>query len=384
MAEQFWHHPGNMNRVIDDISSNSGIGSTTSGPAKAFKGFNHQQQQNIVPMNKDQVGYTFFTRPLMNMTQENLLADRRMSLLLSPQPTSYARYIRSIFDHNTMQTQSDCPLLDNYQAFIPILTNFIESSSGWPDAMAQTYTAPEGKYKESFSFVDGPLTLYSTYDITCTFRNILGDPITDLFYYWLLYPSLVFEDRLVCYPRYWWDNEIDYQTRIYRLVMDQHRRYVRRILVANATFPLNAPMGQQANFERGIPFMRENDMLSIQFRTSGGVTYNDPILIDEFNATVVMFNPSMRQGRREQLFRPIPMWARNRLNGYGYPRIDPITSELEWWVSRQLFYQVFTPEEAMLIDPVNEPRWREPPPESAINNHEDIRAVDPRQNPRRR
>ncbi|MCK9234970.1 MAG: hypothetical protein M0R77_01075 [Gammaproteobacteria bacterium] len=352
----YWHNQRKSKEAIERVTSNTAIGNISSGAARAFFGINHRQQPGLIPMNKDQIGYTFFTRPLMNMTMENLRIDRRLSLLLTKEPTSYSRYIRTVFDNNLISSNVDCPLLDNYQAFIPILTNFIQSSSGWPDAVAPTYTSPEGQYKEAFSFIDGPLNLNGTYDINCTFRNILGDPITDLFYYWILYAMLVFEDRLVPYPLYWWEHEIDYMTRIYRVTLDQNKRMVRSILSADAAFPLSSPMGQRGNFEVGQPFSRENDMINITFRTNG-LTYNDPILFDEFNATVIFFNSAMRDDRREQVFRTIPDWALNLLNGYGYPRINPADGSFEWWVDKRLFYAVIPRDLAREVDPAGEAYW---------------------------
>lgn len=355
MAEEFWHNPDSSRYLIEDVSNQGGIGSISSGPAKSFMGINHRQQPPLIPMNKDHVGYSFFTRPLMNMTEENLRADRRMAKLLNPNANSFERYFRGVFDHNILARNTDCRLLDNYQAFIPILTNFAQSSSGWPDAMAETYTSPEGKYKESMSFYDGPLNLNRTYDINYTFRNMLGDPITDFFYYWILYGTLVFEDRMVPYPLYWWEYEIDYMTRIYRVILDETKQTVRWILSADACFPLTSPMGMRGNFEQGIPFSRENDMLNITFRTNG-LTYNDPILFDEFNAVVNMFNPYMRDQYREQFLRTIPGWALNIFNNLGYPRIGE-QGQFEWWVSREVFYQIIPREQARMIDPQGEAYW---------------------------
>jgi len=349
----FWQIDEKSRQAVDNISSHGSIGSTTSGPAKAFFGINHRQTPGVVPMNKDQIGYTFFTRPLMNMTDENLRADRRLALLLNKNNTSFEKYMRCAFDLKIARSRADCPIFDNYQAFIPILSNFIESSSGWPDAMGMVYQSPEGQYKESFSFYDGPLNLNGTYDINCTFRNILGDPITDLFYYWILYGALQFEDRIVSYPTMWWENEIDYMTRIYRVIMDQEKRKVRGILSADAAYPLNAPLGQRGNFERGTPFNRENDLINITFRTNG-LTYNDPILFDEFNAVVCMFNPAMKEDKREQIFRKIPPWALTLFNFSGYPRINTETAELEWWIEKAFFYSIIDKDQALAIDPEGE------------------------------
>ena len=237
----------------------------------------------------------------------------------------------------------------------PSNTNNLLSISGWPDVIAPFHTSQEGVYKEAFSLVDGLTVNYSTYDITANFRNMPGDPITLMFFVWCHYMSLVYRGDMVPYPDFIIQNEIDYQTRIYRLVLDSTKTRVQKIGACGAAFPTNAPMGAAFNFEHDRPINSSNDQISIHFQCMGA-QYQDDILIYEFNRVVGLFNPGMateafvdaysRDTNGQLVTTPtnryhkkVPMDALVIFNNRGYPRINPNTYELEWWVSNEDYEQ---------------------------------------------
>jgi hypothetical protein len=230
----------------------------------------------------------------------------------------------------------NCPIVDNKQAFIPILTNNINSVSGWPDIAVSPFTSKPGLYKESWSIIDDIARYYETFDIDASFRNTRGDPILYLFYIWLNYSSLVFEGRLIPYIDFITENEIDYNTRIYRLVLDHNRDKVTKIAATGASFPISVPMGSFFDYNHEKPFNDQNKDITIRFRCMG-VDYQDDILIKEFNDTVCIFNPSMKDGRRQGTMVRIKKNTKEFLNNRGYPRIDPDTHILEWWSFRDTF-----------------------------------------------
>jgi hypothetical protein len=59
----------------------------------------------------------------------------------------------------------------------------------------------------------------------------------------------------------------------------------------------------------------------------------DPILFNEFNETVIMFNPEMADDVREQNYTKVPYQYLQLFNYQGYPHINVLTNELEWWVA---------------------------------------------------
>lgn len=320
---------------VDIVSRLNGLGSLTSAQTNNFLGINHRGVGNPVPINSDNYGLTFFTRPRLNLSYDNIANSRVLTSLMSRDDKTVQRAIRVMLDSRSdYERVVTSPLVDTKQAFIPLLTNNLLSVSGWPDVVVDSYTSKEGNYRESWSMVDGTSWIYNTYDITASFRNIAGDPISLLFYVWVHYASMVYTGEMVPWPDMIIENEIDYNTRIYRLVLDPSRRYVQKIGATGAAYPTNSPLGASFNYSSDGVLNRDNDQISISFKCMGA-NYLDPILIQEFNETVEIFNAGMRDAGREDNYTKLDKNETYYFNYNGYPRINPDTFELEWWVDKQ-------------------------------------------------
>lgn len=330
--------------VIGNVWSNTGFGSLQASMTKNLYGINHRQTPGMLPMNRDYYGLTFFTRPRLNLSTDNLRPIRDFGPLLTKTLNSYPRMIRCLLDPTLVEQGVTTPLVDPQQAFIPLLTNASINSTGWPDIEALTHTTREGVYKEAMAYVDSSVRLYGTYDITANFRNLQGDPINLMFLVWVLYSSLVYLGEMIPYPDALINNEIDYNTRIYRLVLDSTRRYVTFIAATGASFPVNVPLGAKTNHDADHPINQNLSQISIQFR-SNGVMYNDPILYDEFNRTVALFHDGMNPknftpakdnsgNSTNPYMQKIPQDGLAYFNNLGYPRINQMTLELEWWLDK--------------------------------------------------
>lgn len=354
-------------KSVEEILKNTPTGSINSAIGNNFYGINHRQTPGAIQINKDYYGLTFFTRPRLNLSTDNLRGVRLLAPLLTNNKDSIQRIIRVLLDPNVINANTgnqntetgnnagyESQFVDNNQAFIPILTNTLLSISGWPDVMVDTMTSAQGVYKEQYSMVDSVSTNYSTYDITANFRNIPGDPITALFLNWIHYSSLVYQGEITPYPQFIMENEIDYQTRIYRLVLDVNKQRVTKIGACGAAFPLNAPIAASFNYEHDKPINSSNDQISINFRCMGAM-YQDDLLIDEFNRTTSLFNskfhpeefymPFANQENGSTVFSndyytQIPMAALDLFNNRGYPRINPYSYELEWWIQNEHYDNV--------------------------------------------
>lgn len=295
-----------------------------------------------IPSNQDQYGLTFFTRPQLNLQNDNLRNQRIFYPLLNSRATSIQRAIRCLLDPRLMygyrmgngrfMDPISCPLVDNELAFIPALTNNLERMSGWPDIVAPTTSTSPDLLEGVQTWVDGPTVYNQSFDLDCTFRNTKGDIILYLTYIWMRYMSAVYTRLAVPYMDMIVEREIDYNTRIYRLVLDKQRRIVTKIAATNAAYPISSPLGSFFDFDKTKPFNDQNKEFTVRFKCDG-VTYMDDILIHEFNATVEIFNPAMRDGQREVAMAKMSprMMATN--NWRGYPRINPETYELEWWAA---------------------------------------------------
>ncbi len=321
--------------TIDDLFKISYIGSIQQAIGDSFYGINHRQIPTALLANRERYGYTFFTRPQLNMSTLNIQAQRLFFPLLTNDKNTIQNYVRTILDPRVGILMNPT-LCDPYNAFIPVLTNNLKAISGWDDYIAPTFTSAEGNYKESVSFVDGNILNFQTYDIDCTFRNTRGDPIIYMIYIWLLYQSFVFEGIMSPYPDMIIENEIDYNTRIYRLVMDKSNTFVRKILATGASFPITLPLGNFFDFTSDSPTNSEIYDFTIRFRCMG-ITYQDDILIKEFNQTVEIFNPDMRSNFRSSSMVKVPKSLLVIFNNRGYPRINPATYELEWYVSSAIY-----------------------------------------------
>jgi hypothetical protein len=336
----------NINTTLDDVWRSTAVGSIDNAIGNVFYGINHRQTPNPIPINKDNYGLTFFTRPQLNLTTQNLRSERRFSPLLTENEYSIQRIIRNTLDPRLAYggfgsgNLISCPFVDNNFAFIPILTNHLLSCSGWPDQVSETYTSKPGAYKEVYGHVDSALDMYSAFPLTANFRNMEGDPITSLFNYWNIYPTKVFEGILSPYPDFIKEHEIDYNTRIYRLVLDKNKRFVQKIACTGAAFPTSVPFGSAFNFESDKPYNETNANITINFNCFGSC-YNDDIIIYEFNKVVGIFNKEMATDRFGNIgnMKKVPSESLSAFNNKGYPRIDPYTKELEWYVSSDDFEQ---------------------------------------------
>lgn len=344
-------------------------------------GIDHLGVKGIIPENRDTQGYVFFTRPALNLSTINLRRHRLFSGLLTQNPNSIHRYIRCTLDPRLMFgvdsmsiqklttgkaafTQSELnqlkaakytqgypkgegpsiggeskivsPLVDNQQAFIPLLTNTIKSMSGWEDVVLPTFTSKEGLKREQWSIADGSVEIYNSFDIDCSFRNIKEEPLVLMFQTWIFYMAAVFEGLMNPYIDFIAENEIDYNTRIYRLVMDESKLIVKKISACGAAYPLNVPTGQFFDYDDSSKYSSNSRDITIRFKCMGAM-YNDDILIKEFNDVVGIFNPGMRammHGESHEMAR-IPHGIVHMFNNRGYPYINPNTLELQWWISKQ-------------------------------------------------
>jgi hypothetical protein len=325
---------GTIPEAINKVMQTTAAGAIDTAIGDSYFGINHRQTPGPVGVNKDNYGLTFFVKPRMNLTTANLVSSRQLSPLLTKQPASIQRVIRLLLDHQLITKEGlKSPLVDPQMGFIPILSNHLLSMNGWPDVSVDTFSSQDGVYKEAWAMVDSVAQNYSIYDITANFRNTPGSPITLLFFAWIHYMSMVYQGIMVPYFEHIVEQEMDYNTRIYRLVLDQSKRFVTGIAACGAALPISTPIGSMFNFNSEKPYNDEYDQISIQFRCMGAM-YKDDILVYEFNRVTELFNDTMGDRYRTSMYRVVPFEFLSIFNYRGYPRIDPDTYELQWWVPK--------------------------------------------------
>lgn len=364
---------------IDELLRNLPSGTLSRAINDNLYGINARSKNTPLPLSRDNYGYTFFTRPILNLTGENISKHERFISLIDAPPLSYATYVRMMLDprlgNPRVKGHFKSPIVDNRAAFFPMLTNACSSVSGWPHLSNPTYTSPTGLYGEQMSYTDGWLNEYESFDLTCTFRNTRGQPLLYLFTLWVYYQCLVFTGELDPYTDMITEHEIDYQTRIYRLVTNSTNQYITNIFASGASFPLDIPAGAMADYDINKPYNAANDELSIRFK-SMVFLHNEEHLKLEFNQTQALFNPQIasimindaikprgsdevRRESKEKLHEvpgsgltKVPHFllqlSENSLldnNYYNfnymmYPYINLFTNELEWWVPSDKFTEV--------------------------------------------
>lgn len=345
---------------IDDILQSTAIGSLDKAIGNNLYGINHEQLPSAVPGNRERQGFLFFVRPQLNLQLDNIRNIRKFMPLAADRSadgkkdgnTTIHRFIRTTLDprlmvgynfgHNPEGSPKhiidpiSCPLTNNKMAFIPVLTNNLTNSSGWPDPIVPMFTSKQGRYNEAVSFVDGKVDNYEQYTIDCTFRNTIMDPILYMFYIWNHYASYVFEGKCVPYPDFIVDNRIDYNTRLFRVRLDRNHYRVTKIFSTGPAIPVGSSVGQFADLNIDETFSSANKDITIRFQC-GGFELFDDILIYEFNKIVEMFNSDMKDDRRGFNMILIPRSISRLFQHRAYPRINPSNHVMEWWVERSLF-----------------------------------------------
>lgn len=323
---------------VDLLTRESGFGTYRQTVIELLAGLNNRGFGGMVPHNTDNQGLMLFTRPRLNLSYDNLAASRVLTPMMVEDSISYGAYIRDLLDPHgaIVYRKKNCPLLDLGQPFMPILTNTLINASGWPDLQMGTFTSDAGDYQEEYSFADGTYKLYHTWEMTCNFRNIDGDPITTLFHFLHEYEGLVHDGSIFPHTDAIVEQEIDYNIAIWRLVLNFDRTRVQKI-ARTIAFPTTVPMGAAFNYDNSLTKVTENDQISVQFKCQGA-EYNDPILLYEFNRLVTDFNSDMVDGKRTSTHTKLSKEELGYFNFVGYPRINVENhNELEWWVPNAVY-----------------------------------------------
>nr|DAN24641.1 MAG TPA: hypothetical protein [Caudoviricetes sp.] len=368
----------NLRNHLDEIVRKQGYGNLSSIVYHTVRGFNYLRHgQQFVQKNQDGMGYTFFTRPILNLTYDNLSHVDMLLPIRDAHPDSYANLARCMLDpwfhkdqnqndynsqinHTAGNTLGDknflqvkanksTRLADPYNPFIPFLTNTLVSLTGWRDIALNDYTSKSGVNNEQWSKPDGFYYKTESFELSASFRNIKGNPLKLLFNTWLCYMWHCLEGDINPYPQFVEEREYDFNTRIYRFVMDPTKTYIQSHAMTIA-WPMSYPMGNLFNFSADKNFVDGNDEINITFKCMGS-DYDHPIMPYEFNAVVGMFNPNLEVDYTNYDFktqslvmkrgnwRKLQAHEKNRGVFAAIPLVNYKTLELEWWISPEDYEQ---------------------------------------------
>lgn len=322
---------------ISNVTSGTVYGNMSKKYGEALFGINRHDILDTRETPTDHVGFTFFVRPMMNMGQSNIRHDRTLLSYLSTIDNDVKNYCRIMLDRLVEKDENiHCEFADNQSAFIPILTNNLLNLSGFVDVSVDSYVSSAGSRKQQYNMLDGTDELNESIDFTATFKNTYDDAVYSLFTLWLRYMVKVKEGILSPYPAFIARRLVDSHSRIFRLVMTEDKRFVKRIAATGPIYPDVNSVGKYFDVNEGEAYNRETKIHSVKFKAMG-VEYNDPILIREFNRTVEFFNPAMRKiaaGAKPESVGMIKLspYGELYIRMKGYPLIDEQTNELSWYV----------------------------------------------------
>lgn len=330
---------GKLNEDFRVLQIHTGMATVESAMSSFFYGHDFLNMGWLLPQNTDQYGLVFFTKPRLNLSYDNIQGKRTLTPMMHKNRESIAAAIQCYLDPVTARTRLGSRLVDPLNPFITLLDNSITALTGWPDPSVDTYTSAKGVYGNEWAMADGIWDILGTFDLTANFRNLRGDPLGFLFNTWGRYMTGVRLGDFLPHPEQLIENEIDYQTRIYRLVLDPTKRKVQHIAACGAAFPTSSNQGKKFDYDKTKNFNEDLDNVSVTFKCIGAM-YDDPILIDEFNGVSAIFNPQMRDQVRDQYYQQVPFYLRPMFKGLAYPRINPDTAEFEWWVTKEDFQTI--------------------------------------------
>lgn len=347
-----------INATIEDVTRVQGFTPANEAIGRTLLGINHRRMIDAVPVNREENGYIFFTRPMLNMSEGNLKAKSVFTPLLSTDANSIQRILRKTLDPRLINLPGPRGF-NNQQAFVPFLSNLCVSATGFPDPSMDFYTTAPGMYREQHTVADGVVDLRGTRNISLTFRSAHSDPVNRFIWYILNYMEGVKTSEMVPYPDMIANREIDYDFRVYRLVMDQSRQFVQKIACTGRSMFANNSLGDSFNFDHSRAFPTAGNEASVSL-VNDGFYYDNPVIVHWFNMTVAickpeMFVPKIVQGNYEtgeyagmKLTAPelllykngmvkIPVHELDIFNGEGYPRINPRDMRLDWWIEVDIY-----------------------------------------------
>lgn len=294
-----------LKKVIDSSYRYAGTGSFNN----IFQNFLSRLDRHgtaFVPLNAMNYGYTFITRPRLNMTSGNLLQHPVMATLNSYEPNSVAFMIRCLLDtrlsngwpikickprtnidvqefSNNLVLKSG--LVDRFNPFFIPLCNGLKGVSGWPDLNLELETYNEDFHSGDFTYAKGSDLNNRTTELSLEFRDIQGSIVLAIFHYWCLYIALQAKGVLMAYPDDIYQQRLNYTVSIYRFVTDVSRRHILWWAKATGCFPKSAPVGALFNLNRDEVTLSSAMNFSIPF-TVNDVKYQDPGILSDFNLLV--------------------------------------------------------------------------------------------------
>jgi hypothetical protein len=278
-----------VNELLKQLDA---IGSEENSFLNTMYGISPLQQGPIPLLASDDMTYVFFTRPDLNLSNENIIRDRHLTPLLNEAEESVQKYARMVLDpywteHNNIKSK----IFNTYSPFINVFSNTIESLSGWPDEILESWISPNGMRKEQWGYADGINKIFYSFDLDMSFLNIADEPIPVIMDAWTTYMTNVRTGNMLPYYRNLSLRRIDYVSAIWVLVVSSNKRIKK--IARTIGYPVANPKGRSFNYTRNEKKTGLFKTFNTKFKCFGA-EYNDPILPLEFNMLMSSFDPRVK------------------------------------------------------------------------------------------
>lgn len=305
----------------------------------------------MMPMANNTIGLSFVTRPQLNLTDDNITRSEKLVSLYGASQYSMGAYIRGMLDERWAAGNNPI-YLNNKIPFITCLTEYLKTSTGFGDLQIKIDTSEPGIREQVYQRVSSKLEENGSLTIQQVYYNPYPSVIQGLFQYWEDYISeVVSGDRQVS-PRDWYlfANRIDYDTRVYHLIMNKDSEYLEHIFATVQSIPVTYPAGSIASIDNSQNSLRGEgqDDFTVQF-ASVGQRQDEWGLIQAFNEHTFLYNPGLAPDLRDRYYRELKSDEYVAYNYGAYPLLLPRVTEvkgeggkagyrtgikLTWWVER--------------------------------------------------
>ncbi len=282
-------------------------------------------KSGLFPIHTEQVGYTFITRPRLNLSDGNIRLNRIINSLETTDVKTGGQYVRNLsfmirclldtqFTLNHATAASRSPLVDIYNPFLTPLCNCLTGISGWPDLILDVETTEGGFHQEDMSFAKGSDLKNKTIELTLDFKDMQGGVVMAITYMWHLYMALQCLGEVMAYDDDIYQQRINYSVSIYRFVMDPSKNYITKWARAVGCFPKAIPIGACFNFSENDRIVEASRRFSIPFQAHWP-KYNDYAILKDFNRLMRRYTVGIDTGAMEVIPNDL------EYNYLGYPYI---------------------------------------------------------------
>jgi len=316
---------------VDHLLRNSILGSEERRLINTMYGISNTQKNSMPEMNRNDFTYVFFTRPMINLDEDNLVRDRHLAQYLNNSDKSVQRYVKMVLDtKQSLKGNESSAMLDKNSPFINIFSNTLETMSGWPDEVLESFVSEKGLRKETWGYANSDNKIYYDFDLSMTFNNVVGEPVRKIIDLWTSYMANLHTGKIMPHKEMIARREIDFMTAIYVVVVSRTNKKIKHV-ARTIGYPVANPKGAAYDFNRAESKAAETATINTSFKCFGA-EYDDPITLLEFNKAVGAIHPEVRQliktGRCNLV--EIPSAYRSKLNYRGTPFIDLRYNTLEF------------------------------------------------------